>query len=66
MSAQTWVPMAHADVESRVYARDADGCESWTWHDGGGWVRECWRETEDQQEYLSEEWWAPVEYIALS
>ncbi|KQP02490.1 hypothetical protein [Pseudorhodoferax sp. Leaf265] len=59
-----WKPMDQAPKGSRVYAKDADGQEAWTWHDGTDWTRECWRETEDQQEYMSEEWWSPTEYAA--
>jgi len=57
-----WRPIAEAPMTGQIYARDADGIESWTWYDGNEWVHECWRETADQQEYRSEEWWAPVEY----
>jgi hypothetical protein len=46
----------------KVLARDDDGVQRWTWFEDGGWVYEGWRETEDQQEYASEEWWEPTEY----
>jgi hypothetical protein len=57
-----WKPMSEALKRGSVYARDADGAEAWTWHDGYEWVRECWREDADQDERLSEEWWTPVEF----
>lgn len=62
MRVPNWQPMTQADKAGRWYARDADGMEAWTWHDGDEWTREFWRETEDRQEYISEEWWSPVEY----
>lgn len=59
-----WKPIGEAPRSGRVFARDADGDQAWTWHDGSEWTRECWRETADRQEYLSEEWWSPVEYAS--
>lgn len=64
MKAPNWQPMGNAPHAGPLFARDAEGFESWTWNDGDGWLRECWREDADQQEYRSEEWWTPVEYRA--
>ena len=60
MSVLNWKPMEQADKARGWYARDADGMEAWTWHDGDEWTRESWRETNDREEYPIEEWWAPV------
>ena len=62
MADKDWQPMEQADKAGHWYARDDDGTEAWTWHDGHEWVRDCWRENEDREEYQSEEWWSPVEY----
>ena len=59
-----WKPMTQASKDGVYHARDEDGQEASTWHDGSDWVRECWRETEDRQEYRSEEYWTPVAYLA--
>ena len=64
MKVPNWQPMEKSAKAGRWYARNADGEEAWTWHDGNEWVRECWRETEDRQEYHIEEWWSPTEYRA--
>lgn len=57
-----WKPINEAPMSGIIYAKNNDGEEAWTWHDGDEWVRQCWRETSDQQEYRSEEWWAPIAY----
>jgi hypothetical protein len=59
-----WKPIGDAIKcnKIRVLARDADGTERVTWFEDGGWLYEGWRETEDRQEYASEEWWEPTEY----
>ena len=64
MRVPNWQPMDMAPHTGPLYARDADGQEAWTRHDGDEWTRTAWRETEDRQEYQSEEWWTPVEYRA--
>ena len=58
-----WRPIAEAAGLNAVHARDDDGQEAWTWRDGDEWMRDCWRETPDREEYRSEEWWTPVEFL---
>ena len=62
MRVQNWQPMGQADKTGRWYARDADGMEAWTWHDGYEWTREYWRENADRDEHMTDVWWTPVEY----
>ena len=60
-----WQPMATAPKDgARVHARDVDGNEQVTWFCDGDWVYAGWRETEDRDEYETEEWWEPTEWNA--
>ena len=60
-----WQPMATAPKDgARVHARDVDGNEQVTWFCDGDWVYAGWRETEDRDEYETEEWWEPTEWDA--
>ena len=59
-----WQPMATAPKDgARVHARDVDGNEQVTWFCDGDWVYAGWRETEDRDEYETEEWWEPTEWM---
>ena len=42
---------------------DVDGNEQVTWFCDGDWVYAGWRETEDRDEYETEEWWEPTEWM---
>ncbi len=60
-----WQLIATAPKDgARVHARDAEGVDRVTWFCDGDWVYDGWRETEDRQEYETEECWEPTEWNA--
>lgn len=59
-----WQPIETAPKDgAAVHARDADGDEHVTRFFYGSWVYTGWRETEDRDEYETEEWWEPTEWL---
>lgn len=61
--ATNWRPMKVAPHTGPLYARDADGVEAWTWHDGDSWRREFLREDDIRRNVFDLDWWAPVEFL---
>jgi len=67
MSSSTfdWQPMDGAPKDgTRVFAKDVDGNQRWTWFSDGEWTCASWRETEGQQAYEADDWWEPLFWVA--
>lgn len=61
----TWTTITTAPQDgTKILARDQEGTQRWTWFDLGGWCYQGWRENEDQEEFESDEWWEPTEWMA--
>lgn len=56
------VKTLHASEDEANAAGEAGDFNFTVYRDGAEWTRECWRENDDRQEWMAEEWWAPVEY----